>query len=112
MIDFNSISEELGSQFNVIEKDAQAAAERIKNVEGYINCRIVRAKKLIHLMKNSKNWANKLPRIINILGDVQRMVDKIEEVEISMTPIEEICIDDLEYISSLVDKKLMEYSDG
>lgn len=112
MVDVNSISEKLRRQLSVIEKDATEASNRIRNVESYIDCRIKRVKKLLHLMKKSDDWMQKLSRVIDMLGDVQRVVEKIEEVEFAVTPVDEVSLDDLEYISSLIDNKLMELSDG
>ena len=110
MTNFDSISKQLVKQISVMEKNVKTATDRMRNVEAYINCRVIRVRRLIHLMKKSKDWTNKLSRVVNILGDIQMMVDKIEDVEASIAPIEEVCIDDLEHITSLVDKKLMEYT--
>lgn len=106
MADINGISKNLIDQFNLLENNVSKTTYRFRDVESYINRRVKKLKKLIPSMAKSKNL-DKLSSIIDLFGEVQNVLEKLEELEGSVVKIKEIPIDGTE-IMDLAGQEIIE----
>ncbi len=100
----NNVFKNLRGQFELIEKNAAESADTINGVIKYINCRVKSLDRLILIMKGSKDLVNELPRIINMMSDIERILNKIKEISVPLVDI--VPAGSLDEISSLIDKRL------
>jgi len=99
-----SINQLLGSKFNQnlnlqisqIERDFKETISRLKGVDEYIASRLKRAKRLIGTMPNNPDWIEKLYIVIDILEEVNRIIEKMGEVEGILMPVDVVSIETLE----------------
>jgi uncharacterized protein Yka (UPF0111/DUF47 family) len=94
MSELNDISKKLLSQLERFEKSASNATNRLKEVETYINKRLQKARGMLPSMEgHSEGWMAKLSLIIDILEEIQRILDKMEDVGASVEPLDEVFMD-------------------
>jgi hypothetical protein len=91
-----NIYQNLNDQIGLIEKDFKETVSRLKGVDSYIVSRLKRAKKIIKTMPKAANWMEKLSTVIDILGEINRVIEKMEEVEGVVVPITAVPIEDFE----------------
>lgn len=98
MADVNHISEKLEGQFKLLEINALETAHRFKDVESYINKKIKKLKRIIPLVSKSHNWAVRLSTVIDLFDDIQKVLEKVDELEGSIINIQEIAMcDEIEF---------------
>ena len=107
MNEVEKFCERLNIQIQELEKSADKVKTRLQNIESYINARVNRAKKLMPIDK-STDWINKTSIVINIISDIQRAIEKVDEVDFTVIK-GDVCIDDVELPFTLVDNRLEEF---
>jgi esterase/lipase len=80
--DMNGISQRIETQLSRFEEKVEEAGVRIKRIEKHLNARIAQVRKLILIMKQSKDPMI-LTRIVDLLGDIERVSDKLTSVDIT-----------------------------
>lgn len=83
----------LSIQVGKIEKDFEQTISRLKDVDEYIGSRLRRAKKIVKLMPNTPE---KLYIVIDILGEINRIIEKMEEVEGMFAPFHAVPLEEVE----------------
>ena len=91
-----NIYQNLDNQIGLIEKDFKETISRLKSVDDHIALQLKKVKKIIRTMPKSANWMEKLSMVIDILGEVNRIIEKMEEVEGAVIPSSSISIEDFE----------------
>jgi hypothetical protein len=78
--DMKDISCRVEAQLAEFETNTSAAMARIKKIERALNARIVYVKKLLRVMRSTNN-PMVLSQIIDILGEIERVSDKLTSVD-------------------------------
>lgn len=83
-VDVNNMVERIELQLGVFEKTLGEARIRIDHIERHLDNRIKQVRQCIKLMTHTKDMTM-LSKIIDILDDIERIVDKLNSVD--STPI-------------------------
>lgn len=94
MADINCISEKLVGQLKLLETSASETTHRFKDVESYINKRIKKLRKIIPLVSKSNDWAFRLSAVIDLFDDIQKVLEKVDELEGSIVSVQEVELND------------------
>ncbi len=94
MKDIDNIYNKLNEQINVLEKDMGGIASKFAEVEIYVGDRITNTRKVLTAMSASEDWISELSKAIDMLGEIQRIMEKVKEVDTSSSGPLEIPIDD------------------
>ena len=93
MADVNYISKKLVDQLRLLETNASETANRFKDVETYIECRLRKLKQMIPLASN--DWANELSNIIDLFDEVQKVLEKVDELEGTIIDVQEVPLESI-----------------
>lgn len=74
----NDISKELKNALELTEVDFISNISRLRLIEKHIASRLSKARTMLDHMSN--NYMKNVPAMISILGEVQRLIEKIESV--------------------------------
>ena len=92
MDNINCISTNLANQLKLLENNVLETTNRFKDVQIYINRRLKKLKRMVPLITKSNDWTNKLSSIIDLFDEVQRVLEKVDELD--GTIIQEVSLED------------------
>lgn len=105
-VDVNSVAERIELQLGAFEKTLDKARMRIDRIERHLDEKIKQVRACIDDMTHSKN-VMMLTKIADMLNDIERIVDKLNSVDITPvgtneTSLEGLMVEEYEQIESLV----------
>ena len=93
-VNIDNVVERIKLQLGAFEKTVSEARVRIDHVERVFNRRIKQVRRFVKLMEHSKE-INMLTKIVDILNDIERIVDKLDSVDITLISPDEISLEGL-----------------
>lgn len=93
-VDVDSVVERIELQLGAFEKTLGEARSRIDRIEQHLDRRIEQVRKCIKLMEHSRN-VMMLTKIVDMLNDIERIVDKLNSVDITPTGTNETSLEGL-----------------
>jgi hypothetical protein len=92
--DMSGISQRIEAQLFKFEQSTEEAGVRIRKIERYLSTRIAQARKLILVMRQSRDPMI-LTRIVDILGDIERVSDKLISIDITPSGYRETSLENM-----------------
>jgi len=94
MVDVSKVIERLELQLGAFERTLGEARTRIDHVERHLAKRIKQVRQCMRLMTHTKD-VMMLTKIVDILDDIERIVDKLNSLDITPVGIDEVSLEGL-----------------
>lgn len=75
------LAKRLEDQMVSIEKKFSSTLNNIKDVEHYVVDKLVDVRHIVESLPKATEWARNLSEAIQILGEIERIIGKIEDIQ-------------------------------